>query len=866
MPALRRSPRSAVVAVFVGARRVVCDVAQGELFFAAAKRAAWVNDVPHDAQAALEDALREAVLARQAPGAAGGVSASPPRLTAIQKQIRVQDIADAFARGRAPPGGTAPADAFPAAYHALANSPAPHVFDTLLFVERELARPVADLLAARDAALADLAARHREELPANAVGAAGSAQGMDAPGAVASRHAEEMAAVMDAFASALADLDASQRRRFRALVSALHAEYARAVGPERGSDAERDAVARLASADPEFGRRMVLRAMDASQFGAAEGRLRDLGTSDDAGMLPVSRRGSSVPTVQMQSLDEIADASDEEEGTEGEGSQPPRRSLDGSASADFSASGDHLSERDADDADTAAETAASRSAVSRSPSPGPPPAPAPQPSPPTGPEDRELARLTAELASMGFDPPLAQAALELSSRDPDRAVALLLESPDRVRAHAEDRARLAAALRAPQPSRPAAPPAPPPVPDKPDPKSRSVSTSSLAKWRESLQARRSQPSLVAPAASKPSPPPPPSKPAPPPSPAKPAPAPPKPATPEPRSPSREQRPPSRGADEGTANPLRRLGTLFGKPGTAAAGGGTKKGKEKEGGKEEEAWFVWEPDLSESFTVWQGTHARTMYNLRLAVLPTDNPFRPPRPAEDLPLRAQTAQSLYSPSPSAAAVVVTRSELASWRVAARLAPRTSTILGTGILRTIFRASQATTDPHFPPLASQLARAESDLDPDTFASLAEGDVVLARHGNLPLVHITFLLVMDERAHPSLGGTPELTPRTPLVAGYRNLLRVAASLGVGALHVPALLLPDAHLAAPVDYAAMLRRFEQVCRTTRSFMAEHARGAAAEGGEKRSWTFVLPPARGGKGWEGRFGAFRDRFAEVFRA
>lgn len=283
----------------------------------------------------------------------------------------------------------------------------------------------------------------------------------------------------------------------------------------------------------------------------------------------------------------------------------------------------------------------------------------------------------------------------------------------------------------------------------------------------------------------------------------------------------------------------------------------------------------------------------MYNLRLAVLPADNWFRPPNVTEELPLRAQTAQELYGNNLSGVVVVVTRSEFISWRVAARLAPRTKPILGTGVLRSIFDAAQRTTEFHFDPLHEQFRAIESDLDlqdgSNPMDSVAEGDVFVTRHGNLPLVHTVFYLIMDEEHHPSAlneqGQTnAELTPRTPLVSGYRNLLRVASACDVNNLIIPLFLLPEPHLSVNQDWTLLLRRCDQVCRSTKAYMTEAARnaqGGSGSGGsagasadkDTKTWTFVVPPFQGTQkdrkskeSWDQRFPPFRDRFADVFRA
>jgi hypothetical protein len=284
----------------------------------------------------------------------------------------------------------------------------------------------------------------------------------------------------------------------------------------------------------------------------------------------------------------------------------------------------------------------------------------------------------------------------------------------------------------------------------------------------------------------------------------------------------------------------------------------------------------------------------MYNLRLAVLPSHNSFRLPRSGEELALRAQTAQGLYGSSLSGVVVIVTRSEFLSWRVAARLAPRTKPILGTGILRTIFDAAQRTTEFHFDPLHEQFLSIETDLDTsdgsNPMDNVAEGDVFVSRHGNLPLVHVVFYLVMDEEHHPSAlnasgQANAELTPRTPLVSGYRNLLRAANACDVNNLIIPLFLLPEPYLAETQDWNLLMRRCDQVCRSTKSFMTEAARnaqGGSGSGGygsvgaaadrDVKTWQFIIPPLQPPKDrkpketWEQRFPNFRDRFADVFRA
>lgn len=826
---------------------------------------------------------------------------------------------------------------------------------------------------------------------------------------LAGQHIEEMETVQATFASALADLTGNQKRRYVGLIERLYEEYLLLVGPVRGTENEREVVASLLAQDPECGRRMVLRAMEASGFGKSEGQLRDLGTSTDESFLPVTlssgsvssrdlislsgRSGSTNVTVQMRSLEDLeSELTDEESGTEGDFS---RRSGDLS-----------MSEHERDDAvSETTSRSASRSAVSRTPSPQPrpssalsksqspsrpalgkaptPPAPSPSPVPlPPGVaselpilkpenithEDRMLNFLVGELISMGFDVEMSQAALEMTTGRLDQAINLLLENPEQVKTfmdtrpavkpdHAIPPQPVPAPILAPTNRPPTAPllSGPPQTGPPLEPKSRSVSSSSLAKWRESLQSQRSstnldpkdgssrsrQPSV----SSRPAPVEPalPKLPPVPPKAVQAAPiavasakfvaAQPIPTSAPVPSPSDSKLSKSADSDKdkesSSNNTLRRLGNLFGKVSTgsssqqlgvntAAPPKPKRKQKEEKEVVKPERYFIWEPDLAESFTVWQGTHgefrdgldgadagqehspsaqltARTMYNLRLAVLPSDNWFRSPREAEELALRAQTAQGLYGNSLSGVVVVVTKSEFTQWRVAARLAPRTRQILGTGILRTIFDAAQRTTEFHFDPLHEQFRAIEADLDAADGAnpmdSVSEGDVFISRHGNLPLVHVVFYLIMDEEHHPSAmnaqgQANAELTPRTPLVSGYRNLLRAANACDVNNLIIPLFLLPEPYLSETQDWNLLMRRCDQVCRSTKSFMTEAARnaqggsgsGGYASGGiagdrDAKTWQFIIPPLQGNnkdrrpkESWDLRFPYFRDRFADVFRA
>jgi len=272
--------------------------------------------------------------------------------------------------------------------------------------------------------------------------------------------------------------------------------------------------------------------------------------------------------------------------------------------------------------------------------------------------------LVGELISMGFDLELSQAALEMSEGRLDQAINLLLETPKKVERFISERPKdrenilpaMPVAVAASTPELQLLPR--PAVPEKPIPAApqRSVSSNSLAQWRESLAQRRSnanldpeggrsravsgtanprqveqahpQPGLPVPSPPKVQPTASPkpvqavqaqSLPSPGGRPANPSPVP---------SYSTEgttvQRSPSRGGSgdsdkesSGTSNTLRRLGNLFGKAATAPKDqqapppkpkrNKAPKEEQQEPPKPPERFFIWEPDISESFTVWQGTH-------------------------------------------------------------------------------------------------------------------------------------------------------------------------------------------------------------------------------------------------------------------
>ncbi|KXS12795.1 hypothetical protein M427DRAFT_388576 [Gonapodya prolifera JEL478] len=285
----------------------------------------------------------------------------------------------------------------------------------------------------------------------------------------------------------------------------------------------------------------------------------------------------------------------------------------------------------------------------------------------------------------------------------------------------------------------------------------------------------------------------------------------------------------------------------------------------------------EPEFSETFTVYQGTQVRTMYNIRLLALTLSNLFRHPRdPHQDLAARAQTASSLYGTKLNAMILLVTRKDWERWTVRAG-----KTRVGRKSNAFIDNCSRST-EFHFESIEKQLEKFAGELAPNKNEGklrVEEGDYFITKHSNLPLIQVVFHLIVDEDSLKN-----ELTTRSPVVTGYRHLLRTAYRHDVQNLTIPLLFLPDPSVSgvrstqyssAVTDLSILLRRAEVVLKATKGFMIEtgrqgrHASGTGGVDKESRTLQFLLPSGTSGGGFvfgEESFSAMRDKVAEVFPA
>ncbi|KAJ3299844.1 hypothetical protein HK104_006581 [Borealophlyctis nickersoniae] len=440
-------------------------------------------------------------------------------------------------------------------------------------------------------------------------------------------------------------------------------------------------------------------------------------------------------------------------------------------------------------------------------------------------DDPELTKLVRELQEMGFSAQQAEAALDITKRDmvftteiaiQERAIIMLLENPERIGEHISLQSALMASTYTESPTTMS-----PSFPlEKRQPKLMRKSSSFLQQLKELS-------SSVTP----------------------------------PESPNTQRRTFSprtflqqqqQRLNSSSAAPLKRVSSILGKAMGAL-------------GLEEDTSSPFdnhadEPELSESFTIYFGTQVRTMYNLRLQVSSFDDVFRPPAdPAQELAVRAQTANSLYSHSLSGVIVLLSPKDFAKY----------------GGRRTVNRVfvhrCSRSTEFHFDDFETQLEQVEAELPKNEAGEtvLQEGDFFVTKHSNLPQINVVFHLIVDESSQT------ELTGRSPIISGYRSILRAAHRWDVHSITLPLLLLPDDPDTSMMSVAALsdnaiYKRAELVLKSTKGLIVEYSRltkhAGDSSGIEKhgRSLVFVLPKWLGPKAEE-VFGAVGEKLAEVFR-
>ncbi|KAG0022056.1 hypothetical protein BGZ80_001161 [Entomortierella chlamydospora] len=186
------------------------------------------------------------------------------------------------------------------------------------------------------------------------------------------------------------------------------------------------------------------------------------------------------------------------------------------------------------------------------------------------------------------------------------------------------------------------------------------------------------------------------------------------------------------------------------------------------------------NLDESFTVVLGSsHSKVTHNLRLMASDPAEVFPSHRvkTERDAAIHAQTASSLYGQNL------------------------------TGLVQLFFKACQTSTELHFDSIEKQLEALETQFPLDG-STLREGDFILTRHSNLPMIHVVFHLFYGQLP-PSSGDDPsapppphqlpmfsqsnDFVPRPDFLAGLKNIIRTAHRYEITMLSLPFLMMPAA-------------------------------------------------------------------------
>lgn len=180
-------------------------------------------------------------------------------------------------------------------------------------------------------------------------------------------------------------------------------------------------------------------------------------------------------------------------------------------------------------------------------------------------------------------------------------------------------------------------------------------------------------------------------------------------------------------------------------------------------------------MVESFTITVGAQVRRIHNLRLLVGRLDHMFYPNTSiAEISALHAQTSETLYSRKLNGLVVLADINDIPQYK------------LGQGNAKLLYFAVQKQAELHFGDYESQINDVEQAWSQNTLAP-QEGDVFITKHSNLPGVHVIFHLCTDFSTLKS-----ELTQRSPLIQGLRNILMAVHQYEIKNLIMPVLLLPD--------------------------------------------------------------------------
>ncbi|RIA85821.1 hypothetical protein C1645_830227, partial [Glomus cerebriforme] len=260
-------------------------------------------------------------------------------------------------------------------------------------------------------------------------------------------------------------------------------------------------------------------------------------------------------------------------------------------------------------------------------------------------------------------------------------------------------------------------------------------------------------------------------------------------------------------------------------------------------------------LVESFTISLGNQVKVTHNLRLLVSDMDELLKSSNdPARNMAYIAQTAADLYSQNLTAIILLLTPKDWPQYK------------LGKSANKEFFERCKESTEFHFDEVETQLKAIEKDypIDGSDGPSLREGDFFITRHSNLPLVHVVFHLVIDfESIQES-----ELTNRSRVIDGLRNILRTVNRFDITTISLPFLMLPsnvDAFSDSNFDEKLLYRRGELILKCTKGSMIDNSRSSkhvTEKENDTKTVSFLLPKTAN----EQQFHEFRDLLTMIFRA
>ncbi|KAF9576433.1 hypothetical protein EC968_008728 [Mortierella alpina] len=183
-----------------------------------------------------------------------------------------------------------------------------------------------------------------------------------------------------------------------------------------------------------------------------------------------------------------------------------------------------------------------------------------------------------------------------------------------------------------------------------------------------------------------------------------------------------------------------------------------------------------------------SHSKVTHNLRLMVSDPAEVFPSNRnkSERDAAIQAQTASSLYGQNLTGLVQLVNIRDWAEYKG------------GQVCHQEFFKACQTSTELHFDSIEKQLEAIEDDIPLDG-STLREGDFILTRHSNLPMIHVVFHLFYGhsvsqaDKSPPALfSQSSDFSPKPDFLAGLRNIVMTAHRYEITVLSLPFLMMPQ--------------------------------------------------------------------------